>query len=111
MCRAKRLATATSMTTVRGRMSRNMAMSGIPTMSPQAGLLIAMATGTTSDLGAGPGLIMRPGDLLRTTMDDGSILAEGGAGARARFLALRSMGRPLSVSLAEALASASAGPR
>jgi hypothetical protein len=56
-------------------------------------------------------LIMHLGVLLRTTMADGTILAEGGAGARARFLALRSMGRPLSVSLAEALASASAGSR
>jgi len=60
---------------------------------------------------AGLGLTTLHGVLLPTTMADGTILAEGGAGARARFLVLRSMGRPLSVSLAEALASASAGSR
>src|ERR1700740_2450582 len=99
------------MTTVRGRISPNTVTSGIPTTFLRAGLPTATVTGTTSALGAGLGLATNLGVLLPITMADGTILAAGGAGARAHFLDLRSTDRLLSVSSAGALASASAGSR
>ena len=45
----------------------------------------ATGIGVTSDLGAGLGLTIRPGDLLRSTMAAGSMVAGGGVGARVRI--------------------------
>jgi len=73
-------------------------MSGIPTMSPRTGLLTAMAMELRRALGLDLGLTTLHGVSLPTTMADGTILVEGGAGAPARSLVPRSMGLPLWVS-------------
>src|SRR5260370_5487300 len=105
------MVTATSTITATGVMSRSMATFGIQAKSRLTGLLTATAIGTGSAPGAGPGLIIRPGALLRTTTAAGTISRAGGAGALVRIMALRFTDLPLSASSAAGLGSESAGSR
>src|SRR5258708_21938120 len=68
-------------TTALGVTFQNMATCGIPTKFRRTGLHTVTATGTGSARGAGHGLTIRPGALLRITMAAGIILVAGGAGA------------------------------
>src|SRR5260370_40646332 len=85
-------------------MSRNTATFGILLRLIPDGLPTARAIGTGSARGAGLGLTIRRGALLPSTMADGTISRAAGAGARARSLVLRSMGRLSSASPVAALA-------
>src|SRR5713226_5734919 len=105
------LATATWMTTVTGAMNRNTAMFGTRVKLRPVGLPTAMAIGTGSAPGAGPGWTIRLGALLRTTMVAGTISLAGGAGAPDRIMVTRSMDRLSSVSSVAALGSESDGSR
>src|SRR5204863_1124046 len=90
----------TSTTTAPGVMSLNTATFGIPLRLTLDGLLTAMAIGTGLGRGAGPGLTIRRGALLRSTTAVGRSSAALGVGARARFLARPFMGLRLHVFLA-----------
>src|SRR5713226_9275851 len=81
------------MITETGAMSLNTATFGIRAKLGRTGLPIAMAIGTGSALGAGLGLTIRHGVLRLIITAVGIISRVAGAGARARFLVLRSMGR------------------
>src|ERR1700682_3800087 len=91
------------MITVTGAMNRNTATFGIPVKSSPTGLPTAPAIGTGSARGAGPGVTICPGALLRSTMAAGTISQAAGAGARARSLVLRSTDLLSSVSSEAAL--------
>src|SRR5712692_5908200 len=99
------------MITETGAMSLNTATFGIRAKLGRTGLPIAMAIGTGSALGAGPGLTIRHGVLRLTITAVGTISRVAGAGARARSLARQSMAPLLLVSSVAALASESAGSR
>src|SRR5882762_823170 len=91
------------MITATGAMNRNTATFGIPVKSNPTGLPTAPAIGTGSARGAGPGLTIRPGALLRSTMAAGTISRGAGAGARAQSMVLPSMDLLSSVSSEAAL--------
>src|SRR5450432_3593089 len=78
-------------------------MSGTRTMFRAIGLLTATAIGAGLRLGDGHGMTMRLGDLRRFTMAVGSMAADGGAGARARFMRVLIMDLRLSASSEEAV--------
>src|SRR5580704_6028243 len=104
--------------TAPGKKNPNMVPSGFLIMFLPAGLLIATATGTTLDLGAGLTLTMLLGVLLLSTTVAGITLADIGVGAQARsvapFMGQRLLASSAAVSdlaWASVLASASAGFR
>src|SRR5271165_6995517 len=71
---------------VRGRTWLLMARSGRRTRCLRAGRLIVMGLGCGSPPGAGPGLMMRPGDSLPSTTDAGCTGTMRGAGLRDRLV-------------------------
>src|SRR5438034_981180 len=98
------------MTTVLGEMSPSTVTFGIPPRLRLDGLLTVTATGIGSARGVGPGLTIRRGALLRSTMAAGRTSAARGAGARGRLLGIQSMAPRLSASSAVDLVSESAVP-
>src|SRR5580704_3421837 len=111
MSRATRWAIPISMITARGARLRTMVRFGIRTMSHPAGLPTVRAAGTMSARGAGLGLAMSLGALLRIITDAGIILAGAGVGTLVCTAAIPSMAPRLSASSAVALASVLAGSR
>src|ERR1700726_4014054 len=82
-----------AMSMARGRKSPSMVTCGIPRRWTWAGRHIATATGTGLARGAGLGLTMLLGVLLRSTMAAGLTSAALGAGARDRSLRVPSTDR------------------
>src|SRR5258708_32407989 len=97
------------MTTVTGAMNRNTATFGIPAKLRPVGLPTAMAIGTGSAPGAGPGLTIRLGGSRLTITAAGIISRAVGAGVPARIMVTRSMARLLSVFSGGVLVSERAG--
>src|SRR5215468_1852552 len=77
--------------TAYGRKNRLTVGSGVQRESLRDGLLISMVTGFGSRHGVGPGLTMRPGATLPSTMADGCMPVDIGDGRRGRFMFDRSM--------------------
>src|SRR5713101_7206563 len=92
------------MTTVTGAMNRNTAMFGTRVKLRPVGLPTAMAIGTGSAPGAGPGWTIRLGGSRRTITAVGIISRAVGAGVPDRIMVTRSMDRLSSVSSVAVLA-------
>src|SRR6267154_2772057 len=93
MCPEKCPVIRTWMIMVHGVKSLTTARCGIRARSRSVGLPIAKDIGTGSARGAGLGWITRLGDSRLITMDAGRLSAALGAGARARFMRVRSTDR------------------